>query len=121
MTQRSMHIAVIADIHGNLTALDAVLADLAGAGADRVVCLGDVAAIGPQPHEVAVRLRELGCPVVLGNTDTMTVRPVRLSPSDEEGRRFFEIEEWGAAQLTPEDLTYLRTPRHGRLALPTTW
>jgi len=102
-------IAVIADIHGNLTALDAVIADLVGVGVDRVVCLGDVAAIGPQPHEVVVRLRELGCPVVLGNTDAAAVRPVRLSPSDEEGRRFFAIEEWGVAQLTPEDLTYLRT------------
>jgi hypothetical protein len=42
-----VRVAVIADIHGNLTALDAVLADLAGAGVDRVVCLGDVAATGP--------------------------------------------------------------------------
>jgi len=60
--QDLVRIAVIADIHGNLTALEAVLADLAGVGVDRVVCLGDVAAIGPQPHEVAVRLRELGRP-----------------------------------------------------------
>jgi putative phosphoesterase len=104
-----MRVAVIADIHGNLNALGAVLADVAGAGIDRVVCLGDVAAIGPQPHEVTVRLREFGCPVVLGNTDAMAVRPVRLSPGDEEGRRYLEIEEWGAAQLTLEDLTYLRT------------
>jgi putative phosphoesterase len=104
-----MRVAVIADIHGNLTALDAVLADVAGTRVDRMVCLGDVAALGPQPHEVTARLHELGCPVVLGNCDSVALRPVRLSPLHEEGRRWFEIEEWGAAQLTPEDLTYLRT------------
>lgn len=32
-----------------------------------------------------------------------------MSPPDEEGRRYFEIEEWGTAQLTPEDLAYFRT------------
>lgn len=107
-----MRVAVIADIHGNLTALDAILADLAGAGVDRVVCLGDVAAIGPQPHEVIGRLRDLGCPVVLGNTDAAFVRPVRaMRPVsiDEEGRRYAEIEEWGATQITLEDRAYLRT------------
>lgn len=108
-TWRPTRIAVIADIHGNLTSLEAVISDIAVAKVDRVVCLGDVAAIGPQPHEVAVRLRDLGYPVVLGNTDTTAVRPMRLSPSDEEGRQYFEIEEWSAVQLTTEDLTYFRT------------
>ncbi len=104
-----MRIAIIADIHGNLTALEAVLADLEDTGADRVVCLGDVAATGPQPHETVARLRALGCPVVMGNTDAASFRPVRLSPTDEEGRRFAEIDAWCAAQLTPEDLAYMRT------------
>src|SRR5947208_1397398 len=40
-----MRVAVIADIHGNLAALDAVLADVAGTRVDRVVCLGDVATL----------------------------------------------------------------------------
>lgn len=104
-----VRIAVIADTHDNLAALEAVLADLADTGVDRMVCLGDVAALGPQPHEVTARLHELDCPVVLGNCDVVALRPVRLSPRNEEDRRWFEIEEWGAAQLTPEDLTYLRT------------
>jgi len=104
-----MRVALIADIHGNLAALEAVLTDVADAGTDRLICLGDVAALGPQPHEVTARLRELGCPVVLGNCDIVPIRPVRLPPLDEEGRRWFEIEAWGAAHLTPEDLTYFRT------------
>jgi predicted phosphodiesterase len=103
-----MRVAVLADIHGNLTALDAVLDDLAGADADAVVCLGDVAAIGPQPHEVIARMRDLGCPVVMGNTDASSLRPVRLSPLDEESRRYVEIENWGAGQLTAEDRDFIR-------------
>ena len=104
-----MRVALIADVHGNLAALEAVLADMADAGTDRMICLGDVAALGPQPHEVSARLRELGCPVVLGNCDIVPIRPVRPPPLDAEDRRWFEIEAWGAAQLTPEDLTYFRT------------
>ncbi len=104
-----MRIAIIADIHGNLTSLDAVLSDLAGAGVDQVVCLGDVAATGPQPHETTERLRALGCAVVMGNADAALLRPVWLSPTDEESRRFAEIDGWCAAQLTPEDRAYLRT------------
>lgn len=42
-----MRMGLIADIHGNLVALDAVLADLARDQPDRLVCLGDVAALGP--------------------------------------------------------------------------
>ena len=62
-----MRVAVLSDLHGNPFALDAVLADLPS-GTDRIVCLGDVA-IGPFPNETVWRLRELDCPVVLGNWD----------------------------------------------------
>jgi predicted phosphodiesterase len=105
-----MRIAVIADIHGHLTALEAVLADLAGAGTDRVVCLGDVVAGGPQPHEVLARLRELGCPVVMGNTDDAVLYPARMANLDEERiRRWLEIAAWSAARLSLRDLSFVRT------------
>jgi putative phosphoesterase len=64
-----MRVAVISDMHGNAVAFDAVLADIAEQGIDQVVCLGDALQGGPQPVEVAARLRELGCPVVIGNAD----------------------------------------------------
>lgn len=104
-----MRVGLISDIHGNLTALDAVLADLNRVGVDRVVCLGDVAATGPQPRETVARLWATDCPVVMGNTDAASFRPVHLSPTDEDARRFAEIDAWCTAQLTPEDLAYLRT------------
>ena len=101
-----MRIAVIAHIHGNLTSLEAVLSDLAGATVDLLISLGDVAALGPQPHEVTARLRELGCAGVLGNCDRIPPVPLPLGSADR--LRWLEIEEWGASQLTVEDLNYLR-------------
>ena len=62
-----MRLGVIADIHGNAVALDAVLDDLEPV--DELVCLGDVVEGGPQPVECLERVRELACPVVMGNTD----------------------------------------------------
>ncbi|MCE9573069.1 MAG: metallophosphoesterase [Deltaproteobacteria bacterium] len=62
-----MRIALISDLHANLVALDAVLADIAARGADQVVCLGDVATLGPHPREVLDRLRALDGPAILGN------------------------------------------------------
>src|SRR5215472_5419783 len=64
-----MKLGLISDIHGNATALQAVLADLQRSPADQVVCLGDAIQGGPQPSEVVAQLRALGCPVVMGNSD----------------------------------------------------
>jgi putative phosphoesterase len=64
-----MRIAVVSDIHGNLTALEAVLADLEEVQPDMVLHGGDLALGGPQPIEVVDRIRELGWQSVLGNTD----------------------------------------------------
>jgi predicted phosphodiesterase len=58
-----VRLALIADIHGNLPALDAVLAEISREGVDRIVCLGDIS-LGPQPVETLERVRSLGCPVV---------------------------------------------------------
>ena len=55
-----MRLAVFSDIHGNLTAFEAALADLeALGGADRIWVLGDLAAFGPQPAECIRRVRAL--------------------------------------------------------------
>jgi predicted phosphodiesterase len=57
-----MKIAVISDIHGNLAALEAVLADIGRRSPDLIVNLGDTV-LGPlQPFETAERLMELGLP-----------------------------------------------------------
>ncbi len=108
-------IAILSDIHGNLPALEAVLAEIAAEGIERVVCLGDVATLGPQPHEVIARLRTLGCPVVMGNTDAslLVLQRDAGAPGDDWrlGVPFYneEFDRWCAAQLTADDFAYLRT------------
>ena len=82
-----MHLALIADIHGNLPALDAVLAELDREGVDRIVCLGDIS-IGPQPVEALERIRALGCPVILGNWDAWLVDGVELLGFEGSARSF---------------------------------
>jgi len=64
-------IAVVSDIHGSLAALDAVAEDIALQGPDLVVHGGDLVLNGPGPADVVDRIRELGWPGVMGNTDEM--------------------------------------------------
>jgi predicted phosphodiesterase len=68
-------VALVSDVHGNLTALEAVIADLARRGVDQVAHGGDLALMGPRPAEVVDRIRELGWPGVVGNTDELLWRP----------------------------------------------
>ena len=74
-----MRIALISDIHGNLTALEAALAEIDRHKVDRIICLGDVALDGPQPTAVIRRLREQGIPVIKGNTDDWLLHPKRTA------------------------------------------
>jgi predicted phosphodiesterase len=101
-----MRIALVSDIHGNLVAFNAVLDDLARERIDQLICLGDIAAFGPQPAEVVARLRDLGCPVVMGDTDA-TLLAADAPATDETLRRLQEIDRWGAARLTPTDRDYI--------------
>lgn len=66
-----MHIAIISDVHGNLTALDAVLADLHQQKPDVIFHGGDIPYGGCNPCEVIDCIRQEGWQGVLGNTDEM--------------------------------------------------
>jgi putative phosphoesterase len=70
-----MRVAIVSDVHGNLTAFDAVLADIQQRGPDVVLHGGDLALMGAQPAEVIDRVRELGWAGVAGNTDEVLWRP----------------------------------------------
>ncbi|GAA4606866.1 putative phosphodiesterase [Actinoplanes octamycinicus] len=79
-----MRIAVISDVHGNLPALDAVLAAIAGDGVDVTVNLGDLLSGYVQPAETADRLIGIGLPTVAGNHErqVLTVPPQRQGMAD---------------------------------------
>jgi putative phosphoesterase len=74
-----MRIAVISDIHGNLTAFEAVLADLRLMSPDLILHGGDLGDTGSRPAEVIDQIRDRGWRGVLGNTDEMLFAPERLT------------------------------------------
>jgi predicted phosphodiesterase len=69
-----MRTAIVSDIHGNLAALEAVIADIEREQPELVVQGGDVALQGAHPAEVVDLVRELGWPGVVGNTDELLWR-----------------------------------------------
>jgi putative phosphoesterase len=71
----TMRLAIVSDIHGNLTALEAVVADIERRDADLVLQGGDLVLGGCQPAEVIDRVHELGWGGVVGNTDELLWRP----------------------------------------------
>ena len=73
-----MKIAVLADIHANLEALEAVLIAAANAGAERIICLGDIVGYGPDPLGCIYRLKEVEAQIVLGNHDQAVLEPVHI-------------------------------------------
>lgn len=99
-----MRIGVIADIHGNLIALEAVLAALARERLDRLICLGDVAVLGPRPAAVLARLRELGCTMIMGNTDAWLLVP----PPPDRAAPMRDLTLWADAQLNDADRAFVR-------------
>jgi predicted phosphodiesterase len=99
-------LALISDIHGNGVALDAVLDDLARREVEHIVCLGDLAAGGPQPREVIARLRELDCRAVRGNADAWLLEGLPAGHSDET-RRLGDVVAWARARLAPDETGYL--------------
>jgi putative phosphoesterase len=102
-----VRVGLIADLHGNLPALEAVLGELERDGVDELVCLGDVA-VGPQPAATLERVRGLGCPVVLGNWDAWFVDgfPVLAGELNE---KLLEMGAWWAAQLSDDHRDYIRS------------
>jgi putative phosphoesterase len=105
-----VRLALISDIHGNLPALEAVLAEIESEGVDEILCLGDVA-VGPQPGETLDRVRELGCPVVLGNWDAYFIRGFP-SHESELGKQLVEMGEWWAGHLSAQQREFIETFEH---------
>jgi putative phosphoesterase len=75
---KDVRVAIISDIHGNLTGFEAVLADIRRCSPDLVLHGGDLADAGSSPLEIVDHIRSLGWPGVLGNTDEMLVQPGSL-------------------------------------------
>jgi diadenosine tetraphosphatase ApaH/serine/threonine PP2A family protein phosphatase len=100
-----MRFAIFSDIHANLEAFEAVLADARDNKCTDFACLGDVVGYNANPHECVERLREMDCPIVKGNHDEQ-------ASLLESSRDFNEMAEaaiqWTRDHLTEEDKEWLR-------------
>ena len=97
-----MKIGIVSDIHGNLAALESILSEIKEA--DQIVCLGDVAATGPQPRETTGFLRKSEWPCVMGNTDERLANSTpedfkQPSMPEEERLKLVALDRWTAEQL----------------------
>ena len=115
-----MTIAFFSDVHGNLPALEAVLADMEQRRPDMIFCLGDLVGYAPWPNEVVNEVRRRGIPTLAGNYD----QGIGLA-SDNCGCAYkTDVEKDLGAQsiaytnqvVGPEERHYLRLlPKHMRL------
>lgn len=103
-----MQLAVISDIHGNRYAFDRVLADIRQQGIEQIVCLGDAIQGGAQPAETVERLREVSCPVVMGNADAWLLTGLETSPHEQVSEQQLAVRAWSLAQLSEEDKDFIR-------------
>ncbi len=103
-----MRIALISDLHANEVALRAVLADVDRIGCDEIICLGDVATLGPQPKAVIQLLRERTTRRILGNHDDFMLNR-DLIHSYTEVPVVVDSVEWCRARLSEDEIAFLRT------------
>jgi predicted phosphodiesterase len=123
-----MRIAVVSDIHGNLRAFEAVLADLKTCAPDLVLHGGDLADGGRGAVEIVDRIRDLGWQGVAGNTDEMLFRPESLENFAQKSTfmqqllpAIREMAAWTRAALGPDRIAWLSAlppvQTHGEFAL----
>jgi predicted phosphodiesterase len=98
-----MRVAVLSDIHANLTALDAVLE--AAGEVDAVWHLGDVVGYGPDPDAVVERLAAIGAHGVRGNHDAAAVGELDVAEFNADARRAIE---WTSRTITTMTADWLR-------------
>ena len=107
-----MRIAVIADIHGNLEALQTVLDDIAQEKLDRVFCVGDLVGYGPFPNEVIDTIRAHRISTLQGNYDEGVGHDLMACGCDYKDEKALEIGArsllWAQEHVTAENKAFLR-------------
>jgi predicted phosphodiesterase len=124
-----MKYAIFGDIHANLEALQAVMADAEQQGCTDYVCTGDIVGYASDPNECLRIVREMGCPVVKGNHDeesTLSTSLEGLNPLAKQAM------EWTRAQLNEDEQNFLKNMKlvrqvadftivHATLDTPGSW
>jgi putative phosphoesterase len=104
-------IAIISDIHANLPALKAVLADITDFKADQIYCLGDLTDAAPWHNEVIELIQSLSIPTIMGNHDEriafdLPVYPLSKHTPEEQSARLTTI-NFTKATISEENKQYL--------------
>jgi predicted phosphodiesterase len=99
-----VRLALISDIHANLGALDATLADIATQSVDRIVCLGDIVGYNRDATECIELVRQANCICVAGNHDLAVCGRITTEHFSKAATR---AAEWTRKQLTQHDLDFL--------------
>ncbi len=100
-----MRVAVIADVHANRPALEAVLDDVAKCGAERLMCLGDLVGYNAEPLECVARVRAEAHVVVAGNHDVDVAHGTAVAGTHAQARF---VQDWTRARLPAAELDWLR-------------
>ena len=100
-----MRYGIFGDIHGNLEALEAVLADMESQGVTHPLCIGDLVGYGANPAECLEVVRAIGCPVVKGNHDDWVTHSKNPASFSEDARRALDFTR---KKLNPGQMNYLR-------------
>jgi predicted phosphodiesterase len=101
-------IVILADIHGNLPALDAVLPDIERLAPDQVIVNGDVVNRGPQSKECLAAIRATGWPVVFGNHEEYVLKFAADDVPDEWRADFWLPFHRVVEELDDEEIAYIK-------------
>ena len=106
-----MLIACFSDIHGNLPALSAAVADAKAKGAEQMVCAGDITGYGPFPDDVCRFLQAEGIPAIIGNYDEKVLAVARKGKSAAAGipPKKRRILLWTAEHVSRQSRRYLES------------
>jgi hypothetical protein len=96
---------IFGDVHGNLEALEAVLADMEDQQVTHPVCIGDLVGYNANPAECLEVVRALGCPVVRGNHDELVTHKKNPDAFSIDAQKALSFSR---NRLTPAQLNYLR-------------
>ena len=121
-----MRVGILGDVHGNMEALTAVVAEMRRAQIDQWVQVGDLVGYGPEPSACIDLVQDLGCVVCLGNHDAAVLGLLDTAYFNNFARAAIH---WTRGQLRPRDFDYLRslalvverpeyTVVHGTLHMP---
>ncbi len=99
-----MRYAIFSDIHAHLGRLEAVLAAMKESDIDRYICLGDIVGYGIHPNECLERIRELNCPTLMGNHDSVASG---LEGSDHFNLKAVEAILWTQNQMKEQNKQFL--------------